>query len=134
MQMNQPWGRGEESIESSEMLNQSQSIIGTGEWDDIQCRYFTGEDNRAMKIGDIILVREGKRPLAICEITSDCFQDEKLKEKFNHENYRNVNVVGWLNEDERFPIVQGTLRRLTDPETESWKLIDLWYKEITQKN
>lgn len=130
IQMNQPWGRDGGKIDSSEMLNNTNAVIGTGEWDDIQCRYFTGEDDRAIEIGDIVLVREGKEPMAICEITSDCFHDEELTKKFHHENYRNVDILGWVNGPDKFPQVLGTLQRLTNPETESWKVVNKLYKQI----
>ena len=133
MQMNQPWGRDGGIIDSTELLNLDDSVIGTGEWDDVQCRYFTGEDNRALEIGDFVLVREGKKPLAICEVTSDCFQNDELMKKFHHENYRTVDVLGWVNENEKFPQVLGTLQRLTDSGTDSWKLINKWHKEILKK-
>lgn len=60
--MNQPHGRGDFKIDSREMLQLHQPVIATGEWDDIQCKYFTGEHPEGLKINDIILVHEGKQP------------------------------------------------------------------------
>jgi DNA polymerase III delta prime subunit len=130
IQMNQPWGRSGGSIDSTQMLNLSQSIIGTGEWNDIQCEYFKGTNSNGIKIGDIILVHEGKKAIALCEVKSNSFKDNNLELKFHHTNFREVAVLKWFTQNETFSQPQGTLERLVNPNTDSWKSIDKWYKNV----
>jgi 5-methylcytosine-specific restriction protein B len=65
IQMHLPEGKGGTVIDSEKILLENPPIIGTGEWDDKQCRNFKGEDN-GMQIGDIVMVRVGSMPLALC--------------------------------------------------------------------
>lgn len=128
--MDKPWGRNNGKINSRELLRQKPPLIATGEWEDTQCYYFTGEDERGMKIGDIVMVREGATPLALCKIISDCFKDDKLMSKYHHTFFRNVKILDWFSGDSKFPQPQGTVQRLTDAETASWEFIDGWYSKF----
>ena len=134
IQMNQPWGRDEGTIESIDMLKQTQPVIGTGDWEDIQCYYFKGTNPQGLKIGDIIVVHEGKKAIALCKVTSDSFVDPNLASKFHHENYRLVKVLDYFNGKLDFPQPQGTLERLINPNTSSWKFIDSWHSLVIKKN
>lgn len=129
IQMNQPWGRDGGTIQSIDMLRQNPPVIGTGEWDDIQCYYFTGENPNGLKLGDIVLVHEGQRPIALCKIASECFQDPALLNIYHHENFRRVKVLAFYNGDDVFPQPQGTLERLINKGTSSWKFINDWYND-----
>lgn len=131
--MNQPSGRGGESIDSKDLLRESPPIIGCGEWDSHQSDYFTGDDERGLQIGDIILVREGKTPIALCQIAGGVFQDSKFTKKYLHENYREVKILEWCKDDEEFPKPEGTLERLINSETQSWKFIDDLYKNFKKR-
>ena len=71
--MNQPDGRGGIQINSLDLLKETKPVIATGEWDDIQCKYFKGDHKNAIDINDIILVHEGKTPIALCKILSKSF-------------------------------------------------------------
>lgn len=51
--MHLPEGKDGVVIDSSLMLLEAEPIIGTGEWNDAQCRNFKTIDN-----GNIVLVRE----------------------------------------------------------------------------
>ncbi|MBY0485739.1 MAG: AAA family ATPase, partial [Flavobacteriaceae bacterium] len=127
IQMNQPWGRNSGKIDSSIMLKEPDPIIGTGDWVDIQCDYFTGKNSNGLKIGDIIFVHEGNKPIAICKIKSDSFQDPQIKSKFHHDYYRYVDAINWYTSKEKFPQPQGTLERLIN-KTSTWIFIDAFYK------
>jgi hypothetical protein len=129
--MNQPWGRGEQKIDSIKMLQESTPIIGTGEWDDIQCLHFKGE-NGGLKVGDVILVREGAKPLALCEINGNYFKNSDLTEKYLYENYRNIRILDWANNEmTNFPQPQKTLQILyQNNNSNSWNYINTWYKKI----
>lgn len=130
IQMNQPWGRNQGKIDSTLMLEEENPVIGTGDWDDKQCRYFTGNDENGLKEGDIILVREGSRIIALCEIKSDSFVDELLESKYHQKHFRYVKVLDLYKGEDKFPQPQSTLQRLHNKNTESWKLINNYYKRI----
>ncbi|POR22156.1 hypothetical protein BWK58_11360 [Flavobacterium columnare] len=129
IQMNQPWGRNGGKMDSIQMLKEEKPLIGTGNWDDFQCENFKGITNDALKIDDIVLVREGARPLALCQVKSDCFEDATLKNKFHHDYYRYVEVLAFYDDNKAFPQPQGTLQRLYDSKTDSWKFIDKLFKK-----
>lgn len=131
IQMFLPNGKGGGEIDSIKMLQESSPVIGTGEWDDIQCSYFKGERN-GLKVGDIVLVREGKKLLALCEIISDYFTSAQLEKKFINKLYRHVKVLGWNNEKRESSLfTQGTLKILyRSSDTASYNYINDWYKKI----
>jgi 5-methylcytosine-specific restriction protein B len=133
IQMFLPEGRDGETIDSIKMLQESQPVIGTGEWDDLQCRYFKSPSNGGLNIGDIVLVREGGKPLALCQITSDSFNDPELESKYINKNYRQVKVLEYYKGIDPFPQPQGTLQKLKNKNTPSWKFINNWYKQILNK-
>lgn len=68
IQMNQPLGRKKLKIDSAKMLKENQPVIGTGEWDDYQCKNFKGVNKNGIKLNDIVLVRDGKNPIALCQL------------------------------------------------------------------
>lgn len=129
-----PEGKGGTVIDSSQMLKEENPVIGTGDWDDIQCQYFKGERN-GLAIGDIVLVREGNRPIALCRITGDCFHDDGLTEKYINYWFRNVEILDWADQNERNSLFsQGTLKILyKHSETPSWNYINNWYKRIIKE-
>ena len=129
IQMNQPSGRQGHKIDSSQLLKESPSIIGTGDWGSYQCDNFKGGD-KGLKIGDIILVREGSTPLALCRVMSDCYKDDNLTNKYGQEFFRNVEILDWYKGDFYFPQTQKTLERLLNKETDSFQFIDRYYKQI----
>ena len=131
--MNQPWGRGERRINSIEMLKETPPIIGTGEWNNIQCLHFKGE-NGGLKIGDIILVREGAKTLALCKIISDYFTNSDFEQKYLHINYRNVKILEYAKDMSNFPQPQKTLQILyKQGNSTSWNYINNWYKRIKKE-
>ena len=132
IQMNQPHGRNKIKISSIDMLKESQPVIGTGDWDDIQCEYFKGSHKNGLKRGNIILVHEGEIPIALCSIDSDVFTDNELQSKYKNEIYRKVKVLDFYNGNDKFKDSQGTLKRLLNPNKESWNFIDNWYKKISK--
>lgn len=134
IQMFLPEGKGGVTIDSIQMLKEAQPIIGTGEWNDLQCKYFKGERN-GLSVGDIIMVREGSRPLALCKIIGDCFHDDNLTGKYINYWFRNVEVLDWADPNEWNSLFsQGTLKILyKHSETDSWHYINDWYKQILQK-
>lgn len=134
IQMNQPWGRGEKKIDSTLMLKENIPIIGTGEWDNYQCRNFKDEGAKGLKEQDIILVREGENPVALCKVTGSYFSDKTLENKYHHNWYRTVEILSWYTEKKVFPQPQSTLQRLNNSNTDSWKFINTYYKKTIQNN
>lgn len=133
IQMHLPDGRNQGTIESIKMLQEPNPVIGTGEWDDFQCRNFKSSGDGRINIGDIILVREGSKPLALCRIISDSFVSKELEEKYININYRYVDVLDFYNGTDSFLQAQGTLQKLTNKNTDSWKFINNWYRQIISK-
>lgn len=131
IQMHLPYGRNEEKIDSRQMLGEESPVIGTGEWDNRQCRCFKDADGEGMKNGDIILVREGERPMALCQVIGECFDDNELTSKYGHIHYRKVKVLDFYTGNEVFPVAQGTLQRLVSPTTKSMKFMTGWYNKVT---
>ena len=129
IQMNLPDGRGGQVIDSKKMLQESTPIIGTGEWDDNQCKQFKGEVSTGLKIGDVILVREGKTVIALCEVIGENFTDANLTSKYINENFRQVKILDWYSGVDYFPQPQGTLQRLLDSEKDSWIFINNLYNQ-----
>lgn len=128
-----PEGKGGIKIDSSLMLKEAPSVIGTGEWDNPQCKNFKNENGNGLDIGDIILVREGQIPLALCEVKGPGFTSEILQKKHIHENYREVSILSWYEGVDSFPQAQGTLQRLRDDKTDSWQFIDAWFQDTQNK-
>lgn len=87
IQMHLPEGKDGVVIDSSRMLLEAEPIIGTGEWNDAQCRNFKTIDN-----GNIVLVRKGSQALALCQIIGDNFTSDSLSEKYININFRKVKV------------------------------------------
>ncbi|AQX06683.1 AAA family ATPase [Elizabethkingia meningoseptica] len=134
IQMNQPWGRNKGKIDSSMMLKDNNPIIGTGEWDNHQYNYFINkDDNVGLKADDIVLVREGKKPIALVQvIDQQGFHDKDLSEKYFHSVFRKIKVLGFTDNLEKFPQPQGTIQRLIDPHTASYQYVNSFYKKILQ--
>lgn len=133
IQMNQPWGRGKQKIDSILMLRETTPVIGTGEWEDFQCRNFKGLDDNGLKDKEIVLVREGATPIALCKVVGDYFSDKDLENKYHHNWYRKVEILSWYTENKSFPQPQSTLQRLHNNSTDSWKFINDFYIKIIRE-
>lgn len=141
LQMHKPEGKkaGGKIIDPIKMLQEPTPIIGTGDWDDLQCRYFKGENN-GLAVGSIVMVRDGNKPLALVEVISDCFSDEQLEEKYINCLFRRVRVLDWNADEETSNLFsQGTLKILYESsDTDSWNYINDWYinaiKMLSMKN
>jgi len=127
LQMNQPYGERGEKLQSVEMLKLDKPVIGTSDGQDIQFKYFNGEDARGIRINDIVLVREGKKIIALCKVIGEYFQDSELNTRFHHEIYRHVDVLQIYDKVEDFPQAQGKLQRLINL-SHSYQIVDNLYK------
>lgn len=132
IQMHKPFGSGDETeIDPLAMLREPEPVIGTGEWDNYQCRDF-----KNLKPGSVVMVRKGTRALALCRVTGEVFHDESLRNKYCHVNYRRVEVLAWA-KSHRQPrsglFQRGTLSCCRNHSTEQYRYIDNWIKTI-EKN
>ena len=120
-------------IDPKDMLQEDCPVIGTGEWTDPnnQCENFKS----AIKIGDIVMVRKGNLPIALCEVTSESYKDDKLKEKYGNSNFRNVTVLDYWKKGKVNFKSQGTLSPLyKSSNSNSWNIINNWYKWKQQRS
>lgn len=125
IQMHLPEGKGGTVIDPNLMLMESEPVIGTGEWDDAQCRNFKTIEN-----GNIVLVRRGSQALALCQIIGDNFISDSLCEQFVNVNFRKVRILAWASEF-RQPraglFSQGTFSSCRKG-TEQYGYIESWLK------
>ncbi len=133
IQMYQPYGTGKLQIDSSLTLKEREPVIGTGDWDNIQCHHFTGKRSDGLAINDIVLVREGTKIIALCQVLSDSFESALLQSKYHNIHYRKVKVLDLYVGDKRFPQSRSTLQRLVDDQTNSWKFISSYYQHVRSK-
>lgn len=128
--MSKPHGRdGRTYVDPMSMLNLHSPIIGTGEWDDYQCRYF----KKNLAKGSIVCVKHGGKPIALCEVISECFKDSELTKEFYNIYYRRVKVLDFYDGDESFPQPQGTLNRAVTKSTPTYQFIKNWYVKTKRK-
>ncbi|MFA6832293.1 MAG: AAA family ATPase [Bacteroidaceae bacterium] len=130
LQMHLPEGKGGLEIDPVKMLLEKVPIISTGEWDDTQCYNFKNIEN-----GSIVLLRKGSQAIALCQIISNNFMDEKLTEKYENLNFRKVKVLDWVkNYAQPRPslFTQGTFKSCSKA-TEQYQYIDGWMKSLQSK-
>lgn len=129
IQMCYPHGRNGIRINSLEMLSEQEPIIGTGEWENWQCRDF----KNSLKKGDIVLVREGNSPVALCEVIGENFTDAGLITKYYNINFRHVRILGMYS-DYKIPpssnlFSQGTFKSCNKT-TNQYAYIQQWLNYI----
>jgi len=115
-------------------LLQTESLIGLGalKEGDKQIEQFINE----MKIGDIVLVRRGKKPIALVRIIGENETTEHNDTKLDWFEYRRkVEVLDYANNKmPSFPQPRGTLTKLINEKTKSYKFIYKWYIQIYIEN
>jgi len=130
IQMHLPEGKGGTEIDSSLMLLEAEPIIGTGEWDNFQCKDFKEIDN-----GNIVLVRKGNQAIALCQICGDNFNNEELTDRYLNINFRKVRILAWA-DNYKQPrsglFSQGTFSSCRKS-TEQYNYINDWLKYMKNK-
>lgn len=125
IQMHLPDGKNGVEIDPVLMLMEPEPVIGTGEWDDNQCRNFKTIEN-----GNIVLVRRGSQAIALCQIIDENFTETALEEKYINTNYRKVKILSWAKDyiQPRSGLFsQGTFK-VCNKGTEQYKYINDWIK------
>ena len=112
---------------------EKKSIIGLGETEQLapQIKRF----KNTMQIGDIVLVRVGKQPIALVKIISDAFFEKSINHDLDwFQNRRKVEVLKYLdNYPATFPAPTGTLQKLISKTSASFKFIEDVYSKLINK-
>ena len=130
IQMHLPEGKGGTQINSTLMLLEPEPVIGTGEWNDGQCRNFKNIDN-----GNIVLVRKGNQVIALCQIIGENFTDANLTAKYINVNFRKVKILSWADnykQPQSRLFSQGTFLSC-GKNTEQYKYIKDWLAYMNNK-
>jgi len=120
------WGREKELLKEL-------SLIGIGdEWDggNNQINNFIKD----MGIGDIVLIRKGSLPIALVQVDGDVIDNyENDFTKLDWFRYRRkIKVLDFADsEKKKFPQSRGTLERLKNKNTKSYKFIQKWHQKIS---
>jgi ATP/GTP-binding site motif protein A len=131
--MYKPYGKEDEArVDSKKMLEREEPFIGTGEWNNHQCKNF-----KTIEKGSIVLVREGNEAIALCQIISDNFTDRELTDEFLHKNFRRVKILAWA-KDYKQPsksklFTQGTFHSCVHRSSQTagqYEYINNWLKHI----
>lgn len=114
--------------QEKEILTQT-ALIGLGEKDKVPTKSKQSQIDRFkenMKIGDVVLVRNGGRPIALVEVVGEYEYSESVNKEldwFLHR--RKVKILSFINENAAaFPQPQGTLQQLKNQNTKSWQYIN----------
>lgn len=130
IQMHLPDGKNGRQIDPTLMLLEAEPVIGTGEWDDIQCTNF-----KTIERGSIVLVRKGSQAIALCKIVSDNFTDSILTQKYVNVNFRKVKILEWADaykQPRSRLFSQGTFSRC-NPNTAQYQYINEWLKDMNDR-
>lgn len=130
--MSYPDGPGSSWCDPMPMLNEAQPVIGITEWEAKQC-----EDFKEVPEGSIVLVRDGKKALALCKIVGPNYTSEKLQAKYRNINYRNVEILRFISDEDQpasHVFLRGTFKCCKpDPAKPQWSYIHRLYTDIMMK-
>lgn len=105
------------------------SVIGIGEWDDGQRLIDQFKDE--MKIGDIVVVKDGSSPIALVKVKGDHWFERIINDGFDwFPHRREVEVLDYYKSTESFSNLQarGTLSICRDLSNPTSKTIINWYQ------
>lgn len=107
---------------------EEKSLIGLGDEDKI---WDTDFINR-MKVGDIVVVKNGGEPIALVEVVGDYYRDDEVNlelDWFNHR--RKVKILDFYKKDYNFVIPQprGTLSICDNLNTDTSRIIINWHNK-----
>lgn len=132
LQMHKPKNNDGPEIDSIKMLHEAEPVIGTGQWKNPQCTAFKSIGN-----GNIVLVRKGNQPIALCQITSKSYSDDRLTKKYLHQNFRKVRVLAWAKDYSHQPpphlFSQGTFSSCKRG-TKQFNYINKWLEDMDKMN
>ncbi len=115
-------------------LLEEKQIIGIGDY------WSSGEKqienfNNIMKIGDIVLVRHGFKPIALVKIIGETedLKSNKMDQIDWFRYRRKVKVLDWAKNRSKFPDYRGTLKIIKNKNSKSYKYIYNWYQSLFNK-
>lgn len=122
----QSWGREIELLENLSLIGHGKSSSAT-----IFANFST-----KMNINDIVLVKNGSRPIAIVKVISEVIDLDDNKNISNDLDWfryrRNIKILSLANDDmQDFPQPRGTLSLAKDTKSQSYKYIENWLKDIS---
>jgi predicted ATP-binding protein involved in virulence len=112
-----------------EILEKKQ-VIGLADWPEGKGQI--DQFKQAMTLGDIVLIKQGRRPIALVEVTGE-YAYHKLVNKdldwFPHR--RNIKVIAFMDEVKNdFPSPRGTLKKSVNRYTPTYQYINQWYSSV----
>ena len=113
-----------------EKILSDKKIIGLGEWEKGESQRSQFQDK--MKIGDIVVVKSGKTPIAIVKVTGKSYYERNTNEDFDWFSYRrDIEIIEFYKNEYSFEIPQprGTLAICENLEAATSKTIIKWYKK-----
>ena len=100
----------------------------------------TFENFIKIKKGDIVLVRGGETPVALTRVESDYIFEKNTDDRVWFRHRYNVKILGWYDEwikkdpNNKFnPPVRGTLNKLINENTPTFKAIRKWLNDIEEE-
>ena len=105
-------------------------IIGLGEWEEGEKQREQFQNN--MKIGDVVVVKSGKTPIAIVEVLGQSYYEENTNENFDWFSFRRkIEILEFYKDEYQFDIPQprGTLSVCDNLQAPTSKIIINWYKK-----
>lgn len=116
--------------ETVERILREKAVIGV---------HSTNSDANAFRnrpsIGDIVVVREGAKPVALVKITSDSYTDQNIDEDLDwFDLRRKIDVLQFYQGTESFPQPRGTFSICSDWNNPTSTFIINWYKRYLMEN
>jgi 5-methylcytosine-specific restriction protein B len=105
-------------------------IIGLGEWEEGEKQREQFQNN--MKIGDVVVVKSGKTPIAIVEVLGQSYYEENTNKNFDWFSFRRkIEILEFYKDEYQFDIPQprGTLSVCDNLQAPTSKIIINWHKK-----
>lgn len=110
-------------------------IIGLGDWEDKKATSQITQFKDEMKIGDIVLIKRGERPLALVEVVSNVKEGEGVGGNKWIYYKRDIRLLDKdVSSKPSFPQPRGTLQKSINKYTRTYQYIDNWYKQYKNPN
>jgi len=112
-----------------EILEQKE-LIGLGDWP--KGKGQIAQFKQAMSLGDIVLIKQGSRPIALVEVTGEYEYLKRVNNKLDwFPHRRNIKVIAFMDELKNdFPSPRGTLKKSVNRYTPTYQYINQWYSSV----
>ena len=124
----------DKSFNREKEILEQKKVIGLGEWleGSAQMHQFRSE----MKIGDIVLVRLGEKPIALVRVTGEFEKTKKVDKNLDWFHIRrNIEVIEFVKkQNEDFPSIRGTLKKSINRYTPTYQYINNLYNKVVQSD